>query len=164
MLLYPSLKLGLDLSQVDEYVLTCLNDWCRVASCALGLDKFNSVDKLAAAVTLVTLSVSKATSFVGATAADHSVSERGGARFAVLLVDSVLVSVTLFKKVLEDILGDLSLLRRGSSSELIEITIEPLVDLSMQGMVVVADLLGSLAFLAGLGFGGRTILIGSTDV
>jgi len=66
--------------------------------------------------------------------------------------------------VVEDILGDLSLLRCGSSSKLIEITIEPLVDLSVQSMVVVADLLGSLAFLAGLGFGGRTILVSSTDV
>lgn len=64
----------------------------------------------------------------------------------------------------EDILRDLGLLRSGRASELVEVTVEPLVDLLVEGVVVVTDLLGGLALLAGFGLRGGSVLVGTTNI
>ena len=47
-------------------------------------------------------------------------------------------------------LGDFGLLPRGSPAELVELDVEPLVDLSMDSIVLVTNLLAGQALLHGL--------------
>lgn len=99
-----------------------------------------------------------------ATTTHHSIGEGCFAGLTVLLLDSVLVSVASLLKVVEDVLSDFGLLRGGRASEFVEVTIEPLVNLFVKSMVVVADLLGSLALLAGLGFSGSSVLVSAAHI
>lgn len=145
-------------------MFTRFDDWSSVTSCTLWVNKLNSVDELTAAVALVTLGIWEATALKGASTADHAISEGCGACFTVLLLDSVLIGVASILQVVEDILSNLSLLRGRSTAELIKIAIKPLVDLSVQAMIVIADLLASLALLTSLGLCSCAILVGTTDV
>lgn len=99
-----------------------------------------------------------------AASAHHSVGKGCLASLTVLLLNCVLISVTCLFQVVEDILRDLGLLRSGRASELVEVTVEPLVDLLVEGVVVVTDLLGGLALLAGFGLRGGSVLVGTTNI
>ena len=65
---------------------------------------------------------------------------------------------------IEDILGNLSLLRCGGTPKFIKVTVEPLINLSVQGMIVITDLLTSLVRLARFGLSCCAVLISTTDV
>lgn len=49
----------------------------------------------------------------------------------------------------------------GCAAKLVKVDLEPVVDLLVDGVVLVADLLTREAFLEGLGLGGRAVLVGT---
>ena len=65
---------------------------------------------------------------------------------------------------IEDVLDDLSLKRSAGTSEVVEGNVEPLVDLTVDGMVAVAELSGSDSFLKGPGLAGCAVFVCSADV
>ena len=160
----PLLECRLDLSQVNENVLACLDHWGSEAGGALRVDQVYGVDELAASVTLVTLSVGVGASIVGAATSDHSIGQGRVALQAEMLVDAGLVGATFGVQSHEDILGDFGLLGCGGTTEFVEVTVEPFIDLGVELMVVVTDLLRRLAFLTGLCLSSRAILISAADI
>ena len=135
-----------------------------MASRALGVNQFDGIYKLAAAVTLVTLGIAVAATFKRAATLDHTISQWRVACVAVLLLQLVFVGVSLLHQVVEYVLRNLCLLFCCSSAKIVEITVEPFVNLRVLRMVKVANLLTSFACLAGLGLGGCAIFIRATDV
>ena len=73
-------------------------------------------------------------------------------------------NLALFLEMVEDVLRDLSLLRRRRPPKFVEVTVEPLVDLGMEGVEMVADLLGCLVHLARFGLGGGAVLVSAANV
>ena len=67
-------------------------------------------------------------------------------------------------KVPEDLVSDLGLVLGGGPAEVIEADVEPLVNLGVEGVILVANLLGSQAFLESLGLRAGAIFICSADV
>ena len=65
---------------------------------------------------------------------------------------------------MENCLADFCLFRSGRPPKLVKLYVEPLVDLVMDNMVLVADLLGRALLLQGLGLGGRPVLVGAAYV
>jgi hypothetical protein len=61
-------------------------------------------------------------------------------------------------------MSDLSLLLGGGPAELVEADVEPLVDLCVESVVLVADLTRREPLLHGLGLRGRTVLISTAHV
>ena len=145
-------------------MLARLDNRSCLACRALGVDQFNGIYKLAAAVALVTLGIAVAATLQRAAALDHTISQWRVARIAVLLLQFVFVGVTLLHQVVEYVLRNLCLLFCCSSAKIVEITVEPFVNLCVFRMVKVANLLTSFACLAGLGLCGRAIFIRATDV
>ena len=145
-------------------MLARLDNWCGAARRALGFDKLNSVDELTTTITLVTFCIREATSFERASTAHHAISERRGARITVLLLNCVLISVTSIFQVIENVLRNLCLLFSRGSSKIVEVTVEPLVNLGVLSVVVVTDLLACHAFLTSLCLSGSSILVSTADV
>ena len=58
----------------------------------------------------------------------------------------------------------LSLLRCASFPKVVELNVEPLVDLTVDGMVLGADLLGSKPLLQGFCLSGCSILVCATNI
>ena len=67
-------------------------------------------------------------------------------------------------QVIKDVLGDLSLCWSSCSSKVIEVTVEPLVDFPVDGMVVVTNLSWSLVVCTSLCLSCSTILVSATHV
>lgn len=65
---------------------------------------------------------------------------------------------------LEDVLADLSLLWRGSSSEMVKAYVKPLIHLPMDFVVLVTYLLGAALLFQGFGLRRRAVLIGTGDI
>jgi len=61
-------------------------------------------------------------------------------------------------------MADFCLLRRGCAPELVKFYVKPLVNFTMNSMVLVADLLGRALLLHGLRLGGRPVLISTAYV
>ena len=66
-------------------------------------------------------------------------------------------------KVIEDILGNFCLLRCSCTPKFIKVTVKPLINLGVQGMVVIANLLASLPRLARFGLSSCSILVSTAD-
>ena len=79
------------------------------------------------------------------------------------LVHAGLRSVPALVDVPEDLLRDLGLPLRGCSPELVEADAEPLVDLSVQGVVLITDLLRSEPFLDSLRLGRGSVLVSAAN-
>ena len=62
------------------------------------------------------------------------------------------------------VVTDLRLLLGGGPAELVEADVEPLVDLCVESVVLVADLARREPLLYGLGLRGRTVLIRTAHV
>jgi len=75
------------------------------------------------------------------------------------LLDIVFISEAILETIVEDILSDNCLLGSGCSSEEVEVNVEPLVDVSVDGEVFVADLLAGDFLLEGFGFSGCAVLV-----
>jgi hypothetical protein len=113
---------------------------------------------------LVTLGIREAAPLKRAATSDHSIGQRGIARLAELLVNIVLIGVSLLVQVIEDVLGNLCLFGGRRAAKFVEVAIEPFVYFSVQGMIVITNLLACFALLTGLGLRGRAILICSADI
>ena len=61
-------------------------------------------------------------------------------------------------------MSDLGLPLGGSAAEVIEVAVKPVIDLLVDGVVVVTDLLGGLTLLQGLDLGGSAVLVCPADV
>lgn len=124
--------------------------------------QFCCVDELTAAVTLVTFSVTvvahRAFTF------DKAICEEALTLNAVLLINNLLESFTLLDKSFEDILRNFSLLGSAGTTEAIEVTVKPIVDLFVDRVVVVTNLLTCFTLLHSFGLRGGTILICAADV
>ena len=154
----------MNLRQVNENVLVGLDNRSGTASSALGINKLYCIDHFATAIALVTLSVWETTAFVMAATSYHAVGKRSIAGLTELLTNNIFVCVTSIFQVIENVVGDFSLLRGSCAAKLVKITVEPLVNLGVEGVVVFTDLLGSLACFASFGLCCSTVLIRSTDV
>jgi len=161
-LLDPLLELRLDLGQIDEDVGRGADFGSRFALVADGLDELDGVDKLTTAVALISLGIMVMAH--GALTANEAISQEAFTLEAILLVNHLLEGVSVLVKGIEDVLSNLGLLGSGSSSELVEVTVEPLVDISVDGVVVIANLLRGLAFLHRLSLSGGSIFISSANV
>lgn len=80
------------------------------------------------------------------------------------MVHNLLKGLASFVESLEDVLGDVSLLRSSGPAEFIKVAVKPLIDLGVDGVVVVTDLLACLPLLHSLGLGGGTILVRAANV
>lgn len=145
-------------------MLARLDNRSCLACCALGVDQFDGIYKLATAVTLVTFGIAVAATLQRAAALDHAICQWRVARVAVLLLQLVFVGVSLLHQVVEYVLRNLRLLFCCSSAKIVEVTVEPLVNLCVFRMVKVANLLTCFPCLAGLCLCGRAIFIRATDV
>ena len=67
-------------------------------------------------------------------------------------------------QVIKDVLGDLSLCWSSCSSKIIEVTVEPLVDLLVNGMVVITNLSWCLVVSTSLCLSGCTVLVSAAHV
>mmetsp|Transcript_24631 Transcript_24631/g.66990 ORF Transcript_24631/g.66990 Transcript_24631/m.66990 type:complete len:386 (+) Transcript_24631:1586-2743(+) len=126
------------------------------------VDELRGVEQLAALVALVAARVVVAT--VRAGARDESVSEELTERFRVELLCGLLEEETALVAVHEDGLRDLRLVGRGCAPEVVELDVEPLVHLRVDGVVLVADLLGGEAFRQRLDLGGGAVLVRAAHV
>ena len=81
------------------------------------------------------------------------------------LFDSLLVGeIIIFVETIENILSDFGLPLSGGASEVIEVAVEPVVNLFVNHMVVVTDLLGRLFLLKSLNLSGCAVLVRATHV
>jgi len=117
-----------------------------------------------ATVALVTLGIWIIALGVWALAANKSIGQKSLTGTAVLLLHDLFVGVSCFLERKEDFLSNLCLLLCRSPSEKISIAVEPLVDLLVDGVVLVANTLWGQAFLNCLCLGGGAILICSADI
>lgn len=158
----PFLELGLDFGQINKDMLR-LSDFGRGgARRALRIDQFCSVDKLTAAVTLVTLSVTIVAH--RALTADKTISEKALTLLAVLLINNLFESFALLENIFEDSLRNFSLLGGTGTTEAIEIAIKPIINLFVDCVVVVTNLLTRFTFFHSFGLRSGTVLICTTDV
>lgn len=66
--------------------------------------------------------------------------------------------------IIKNVLSNRSLFRRGGTAELIEVTIEPLVDLSVDCIVIVTNLLAGFLLLQSFGLSSGTVFISAANV
>lgn len=125
-------------------------------------DQLNRVNKLTAAIALVTFSIVEVAH--RALATHETISQEALALKTVLLVNNLFESVALCLQFFEDILGDLGLNWCAGTTEVIEITVEPIIDLLVKSVVFITDLLRGHARLLGLSLSGSAVLISTTDV
>lgn len=126
------------------------------------VDQFCSCDQFSATIALVTLCVTVVAH--GALTTDKSISKEALTLLAVLLIDNLFKGLVFLHNCFEDILSDLGLLSSTGTTETIEITIEPIVDLFMDCVVVITNLLACFSFLHRFGLCGGTVLVSAANV
>lgn len=67
-------------------------------------------------------------------------------------------------EIIEDALGDLSVHRCRSSAEVVEVTIKPVINFFVDGVVMIANFFGSLALLLGFSFGGCPVFVSAAEI
>lgn len=154
--------LRLDLRQVNENVLGLSHLRGGLAHFTPGVYQLVSVKQFTAAVALVALGV-RVVAEVALTE-DEAVGQEALALQAELLIDDLLVSVLIVDALGEDVLGDLGLPLGSGAAEVIEVTVEPLIDALVDGEVVIADLFRSLTLLKGLGLSRCTVLVSTAHI
>lgn len=83
--------------------------------------------------------------------------------FAVKLSDCILHRISILIRLVENILGNIRLVRGSSTSKMIEIHIKPFITHLVNGMILVADGLAAESFLESLGLGGCSVFIGTAN-
>lgn len=135
---------------------------CGIARGALRVDQFCRVDKLTTAITLVTLCVTIVAH--RAFTLNEAISQEALALFAVLLIDNFLEGFVFSDNIFEDSLRNFSLLGGGGTAKSVEVAVEPIVDLFMNGVVVIANLLASFALLHSFGLSCSAVLVSTAHV
>lgn len=136
--------------------------WCSTAARAFWFDELGGVDKFTTTVALVTFGIREMAHRAFST--NESVSKETLALKAELLIDYFLKSLASSINIIENILGDHGLLRCACAAKAIKVTIEPLVDLFMDCVVVVTNFFAALAFLHGFSLSGSSVLICATNI
>lgn len=154
-------RLG-ELREVDEQMLGGLDDGALAAELALGVLQVDRVDDVLARVALVAACARRAA--VGTRALDETVGEEAVAVLAEELLDGVGADVAVVVELPEDLLRDLGLLLGRGATEAVERDVEPLVNLLVQLVVLLADFLGSGLLGDSLLLGRRSVLVSSADV
>lgn len=134
----------------------------RKAARTLRVDQVSRDNEFAAPIALVASRVVVVAHW--ALALHKSVRQKARAFNAVLLVHNLFKCLPLFIDVVENVLCNLGLLRGTRPAPLVEVTVEPVVDLLVNNSVVVTNLLRGFAFLHRFGLGGSAILVGTAHV
>ena len=80
------------------------------------------------------------------------------------MVNNLFKSLPFSIDIVENILGDFSLLRCCGAAKVIKITVKPVIDLLVDLVVVVAYFLAGFPFLLGFGLSCGTILVSAANV
>ncbi len=152
----------MDLGKVNKDVLRLANLGGRLAATTLWLDKFNSVDEFATAVALISLCIVIMAHW--ALTSDESVSQESITLQTELLVNNLLKCFAFGMDAVENVLGDLGLLRCGSAAEVIEIAVKPIIDLLVDLVIIVADFFAGFSFFHCFGFRCSAVLVSAADV
>jgi hypothetical protein len=94
---------------------------------------------------------------------DKAIGQEGVVCFAVRLNGCLFLQEAVLVEFCEDVLGDFCLLVGGGATENVEANVEPFVDLSVQLVVLVAQLFGCALFLDSLGLGGSSVFVGTAN-
>lgn len=160
--LEPLLVDRLNLGQVDEDVLRLADLGRRARDLRLRVDQLRRVKQLPALVALVASRV--VVTAQRACAAYESVSEEQALFHIIKLLDCFLVCKLVSLEFVEYILSDARLPLSGRAAEVVEITVEPVVDLLVYSVVMVTDLLRGLALFDGFDLSCCAILVSTTHV
>ena len=155
-------ELGLEGAQLEEQVGAHLLLRRGVAQGAQRRHQLSRVQKLAAFVALVALRIRVRAE--GAHSSHVAIREEHVAGVAPDLHHALLLQHVLLVESQEDILGDLGLARGTGASEVVEVDVEPLVNLLMQNIVLVANLLTCQSLLPSLYLGRCSVLISPTYI
>lgn len=153
---------GLNLREVNEYVLRLTHHRLSLAKLAFGVEKLDSVEELAASIALVTLGVREVAEV--ALTKHEAIGQEAITSRAILLIHYLFVSVPAGLVLAEYILSNLGLPFGSSAAEVIKVAIEPVIDALVDLMVMVADLLWCLPLFKGLSFRSSAIFVSTTDV
>jgi hypothetical protein len=158
----PGLKPWLELGKIKEEVLRLSRNRSVAADLALRVDQLKRIEQLAAVVALVAPGVGEVA--VRALALDEAVCEEALVSLAVGLLHLALKDVAVGVEVAEDILGDLDMVLSRGAAEDIEADAEPLVDLLVHGVVLVAQLARGQSLFERLGLGRCAVLVSAADI
>lgn len=130
--------------------------------CTLWINKLSCIYQFTASVTLITLCIWEVAKWTFTF--NKSVSKKSTALYAELLIDYFFKRLSSLIDVIKYILSDNCLFWGCRSTEVIEITIKPIVYLFMNSIVVVTNFLTSFTFLLGLSFCRSAILVSTTNI
>jgi hypothetical protein len=83
--------------------------------------------------------------------------------FAVRLDSCLFLQEAVLVEFCEDVLSNVCLLGGGGATEDVEANVEPLVDLCVQFVILVAQLFRCALLFNGLGLGGSSVLVGAAN-
>mmetsp|Transcript_8283 Transcript_8283/g.24877 ORF Transcript_8283/g.24877 Transcript_8283/m.24877 type:complete len:375 (-) Transcript_8283:109-1233(-) len=155
-------KAVLELWKVEEEMFCLPNLWFCLAGAALWRNELDGVQQSTAVVALITTGVFISTEM--ARASHKAIGQEPLVLVAEELLQLPIDYVAILVGFPENFLTDLRLLRRGGSTKMIERDVEPVIHISMQRIVLIADLLRTQTLLLRLRFRCCAVLIRSTDV
>jgi len=129
----------LNLSKVDEDVLGLFDNWLCLTQCAVRVDEFSSCHQFTASIALITLGVG--TTAKRTLSSNQSISQEPVTGLTELLINNLLIGELVSMNLLEYVLSYGSLLFSSSSAKVIEVAIEPFVDLGVNLEIVVTHFL-----------------------
>lgn len=125
-------------------MLGFFRDWRSTIDLAPWVFEFERVQELAAKVTLIAIGFSIAAERT--LSLNKSIRQERIMLLTVKLSCHVLLQITVLIKLKEDFLSNLCLQLSGGATESIETDIEPLVDISVDGVIFIAELLWGALF------------------
>jgi hypothetical protein len=159
---HPGLELGADGRKVDVQMRGRTGFGSRSAGRALRLLEFHGIEEFAAFFALV-----PARALVAADRADTddiAVREKAAVFFAVELFYGLRLNEPRRVEIAEDRLRYLGMAGVGGSAELVEGDAEPVVNIAMNLVVMIAEFARSHALFEGFGFGRGPVFVGGADV
>ncbi len=157
-------KIRLKIGKIEEDVVWWLFDWCFVTSLAFGVYQLNGIDQLSTCVTLISLSIVCLTLRIRASSIDKPISQELITSLTLQLLYLILICELILLTSLENALRDVGLLLSGCSPKVFEVTIEPLIYLLMNSIIMIAYLLTCLPFLLCFRLSCSSILISPTNI
>ena len=103
-------------------------------------------------------------SAVGTLSLNEAVGQEAAALGTVELLDLAFGDVSMLINLAEDRLYDLGLLLGAGASEVIEGNVEPFIDITVYGMIMIAKLPRSNTLFQSPGLTGSTVFVGTADV
>lgn len=160
--LEPLVNLGLQLLQANKDVRRVARDGSSAVDLASWVDELKRIQQAAALVALVTSGIVVVA--LRARSLDESVRQEGIVLLTVRLFCRPLLKEVVFVQLEEDILHNLRLLLGRGSAKVVEANLEPIVNLLVLDVELVAELLGGLARLESLGLSSSAVLVCTADV